>query len=241
MGTLFLYDSDFIADEERMFAQWASNSSDKPVPIDDWPGLAAAIMGQSKISQLVLHFHSYDGGILVGSENKTLDEPSVAALFTKPGSKPPQIDTITFLGCNVGGRPAALLAFADLFKAKSVSGYTWYVVHQRITINFPKGMSEADVKKFLDPYVPYAINPLPAAPVLAKVLGSRKVDQDILVFYGSRDESFTPIPIEPGKGRTHKSWKDAEPVTIPANDAKAKEQAYQADPVLPFWLVTVKR
>ena len=35
-------------------------------------------MGNTKITQFVLHFHSYDGGILVGPENKTLDEHRVA-------------------------------------------------------------------------------------------------------------------------------------------------------------------
>jgi hypothetical protein len=240
VGNLFLYDSDFKVSEELMFAQWMK-TPEKPVPVDDWGGLATAIMGQSRIDKLVLHFHSYDGGLLVGSENKTLDEPSVAALFTKKGAKVPQIDSIAFIGCNLGGRPAAVLAFADLFKTKVTTGYTWFIVHQLFTIHFKKGMDEADVKKALDPFAPYAINTLPAAPVLAKVLLSRDVDQDVFVLYGSRDESFTDIPIAAGKQRTHKPWTQAEPVTILANEARKKEDAFQADPVLPFWLVTIKR
>jgi hypothetical protein len=117
MADLYLHDSDFDAGQEKIIAKGMFSIAEKPVPIDDWPGLATAIQKHTKIGHLAFSFHSFSGGMIVGSDGRELGEASVDKLFTKP----PQVDRISFFGCNVGNRPVQMAAFGKLFGAKSVT------------------------------------------------------------------------------------------------------------------------
>lgn len=92
MADLYLHDSDFDAGQEKIIANGMYGIADKPVPIDDWPALAAAMQKHTRIGHLAFSFHSFDGGMIVGSEGRELGEASVTKLFTKP----PRVDKISF-------------------------------------------------------------------------------------------------------------------------------------------------
>ena len=113
MADLYLHDSDFVATEEKIIAKGMYGIAEKPLPIDDWNGLAEAVQKQTKIGHLAFGFHSFDGGMMVGSDGRELGEELVRKLFTKP----PQVDKISFFGCNVGNRPVQMAAFGKIFGA----------------------------------------------------------------------------------------------------------------------------
>lgn len=237
MADLYLHDSDFDAGQEKIIANGMYGITDKPVPIDDWPALAAAIQNQTRIGHLAFSFHSFPGGMIVGSDGRELGEASVVKLFTKP----PQVDKISFFGCNVGNRPVQMAAFAKMFGAKSVSGFTWWMIKTPINVKLPKGVDEKRIKAVLDPFVPYSVELIPAANVLVKTHISRKDHEiNLVAVYGSPDGSFaSTIPIPLGEQKNRRPWKDAIRKTIKAADAAATEKAYQASPVVGFELLTV--
>jgi hypothetical protein len=114
-------------------------------------------------------------------------------LFTKP----PQVDRISFFGCNGGNRPVQMAAFGKLFDAKSVTGFTWWTIEQPVNVKLPKGVSAEQIKKALDPFVPYSVQLTPAAEVLVKTQTSLKdYELDLAAVYGSPDGSTAPaLPI----------------------------------------------
>jgi hypothetical protein len=236
MVDLYLHDPGFDATEEKAMARGMFGVTDELMAVQDWMGLAAAIMRHGKIGRLVFSFHSFDGGMIVGGNGKQLGEAAVKALFTKPT----QVDTIAFGGCNVGNRPSQMLAFAKIFGAKMVSGYTWSMVKQTVRVRFPKGTTEAKIKGTLDPLAPYSVDMLPAAN-LVKTQALRKDHEAKLVCcYGSIDGSTTSmIPIPFGEQRGRKPWKDAKEKMIRAVEAEKTEREYQASPVVAFECVRV--
>jgi hypothetical protein len=238
MADLYLYDSEFDASTEQTIAQQGYGIADKPIPTRDWKSLAETIMKQTKVGQLVLSFHSFDGGMVVGGNARTLSEESVTKLFTKR----PTINKIAFAGCNVGNRPAEMAAFARMFGAKSVSGYTWSTVKQTLKIKLPKGTTEEAAKKVLDPLEQYVVGVLPAAKVVATQTHKSRKDYEVnlVILYGSDDGSTaSAIPIPERESKNRKPWKKAAKTEIPATQAKKAEQAYQSSPVVAFELVTV--
>lgn len=237
MADLYLHDSDFDAGQEKIIANGMYGIADKPVPIDDWPALAAAMQKHTRIGHLAFSFHSFDGGMIVGSEGRELGEASVTKLFTKP----PRVDKISFFGCNVGNRPVQMAAFGKMFGAKSVSGFTWWMIKTPINVKLPKGVEEKKIKAALDPFAPYSVELIPAANVLVKTHTSRKDHEiNLVAVYGSPDGSFaSAIPIPLGEQKNRKPWKDAARKTIKVADAAATEKAYQGSPVVAFELLTV--
>lgn len=237
MADLYLYDSEFDAAHEKIIAKGMYGITDKPVPIDDWNGLAAAVQKQTKIGHLVFAFHSFDGGMIVGSEGRELGEASVSKLFTKP----PQVDKISFFGCNVGNRPVQMAAFGKIFGAKSVSGFTWWMIKTPINIKLPKGVAEKKIKDALDPFASYSVELIPAANVLVKTHTSRKDHEiNLVAVYGSPDGSpASALPIPLGEQKNRKPWKEAVKKTIKLADAAATEKTYQTSPVVAFELLTV--
>ena len=237
MADLYLYDSEFDAGREKIIAKGMFGITDKPVPIDDWAGLGAAIQKHTKIGHLAFSFHSFDGGMIVGGEGRELGEASVVKLFTKP----PQVGKISFFGCNVGNRPVQMAAFGKLFGAKSVAGFTWWTIKTPINVKLPKGVEEKKIKAALDPLIPYSVELIPAANVLVKTHTSRKDHEiDLVAVYGSPDGSFaSAIPIPLGEQKNRKPWKDAAKKTIKRADAAATEKAYQGSPVVAYELLTV--
>lgn len=237
MADLYLHDSDFDAAQEKIIANGMFGITEKPVPIDDWKGLAAAIQKHTKIGHLALSFHSFGGGMIVGSEGRELGEESVTKLFTKP----PQVDRISFFGCNVGNRPVQMAAFGKLFAAKSVTGFTWWTIKQPVNVKLPKGVSEEKIKKALDPFVPYSVELIPAAEVLVKTHTSRKDHEiNIVAVYGSPDGSTaSTLPIPLGEQKNRKPWKEAVKKMIKLADAAATEKAYDASPTVAYELLTV--
>jgi hypothetical protein len=237
MADLYLHDSDFDAAQEKIIAKGMFGITDSPVPIDDWPDLAATIQKHTKIGHLAFSFHSFSGGMIVGGDGRELGEASVTKLFTKP----PQVDKISFFGCNVGNRPVQMAAFGKLFGAKSVSGFTWWTIRTPINVKLPQGIAEETIKATLDPFQPYSVELIPAANVLVKTHTSRKDHEiNLLAVYGSPDGSFaSKLPIPLGEQKNRKPWKVAVKKAIKLADAAATEKAYQASPVVAFELLTV--
>ena len=237
MVDLYLHDSDFDAAQEKIIAKGMFGITERPVPIDDWKGLAAAIQKHTKIGHLALSFHSFSGGMIVGSDGRELAEESVTKLFTKP----PQVERISFFGCNVGNRPVQMAAFGKLFGAKAVTGFTWWTIKQPVNVKLPKGVSVEKIKKALDPFVPYSVELIPAAEVLVKTHTSRKDHEiDIVAVYGSPDGSTaSALPIPLGEQKNRKPWKEAVKKTIKLADAATTEKAYDASPTVAYELLTV--
>ncbi|MGH6960988.1 MAG: hypothetical protein ACREE7_10930, partial [Dongiaceae bacterium] len=208
-----------------------------PVPIGDWKGLATAIQKHAKLGHLAFSFHSFDGGMLVGGDGRELGEESVKKLFTKP----PKVDKISFFGCNVGNRPVQMAAFGKIFSAKTVTGFTWWVIRQLVNIKLPKGVSEKQIKAVLEPLAPFSVELIPAANVLVKLYTSRKDHAvTIVAVLGSPDGSFaSTIPIPIPERKNHKPWKEAVKKEIKAAAAATTEKDYQSSPVVAFELLTV--
>ncbi len=237
MSDLFLFDKEFDPKVEAIAAKGMFGIKDKPVPVGSWEDLAKEIQRQAQIGKLVLSFHSFPGGMLVGGNGRELGEKSVRDLFKKP----PRVESISFVGCNVGGRPVQMVAFAKLFSAKKVSGYTWYVVKQTVSIKIPKGTSKETIKSTLDPFVPYSAEMLPAADLIAKVYAFKQnYTLNLVAYYGSSEgDAASTIPISAAERRKHKPWTAAVKVDIRASEADAKEKFYEKTPVVDFELVTV--
>jgi hypothetical protein len=237
MADLYLYDPEFNLAHEKIIAKGMFGIDERPVEVDDWKALGTAIQKHGAIGHLAFSFHSFDGGMLVGGEGRELGEESVRKLFTKP----PKVDKISFFGCNVGNRPVQMAAFGKLFGARSVAGFTWWMIKTPIEVNLPKGVAEKKIKDALDPLAPYSVELIPAANVLVKVHTSRKDHLVRLVaVYGSPDGAFaSTIPIPFGEQKNRKPWKEAARKTIKAADAAATEKAYQSSPVVAFELLTV--
>ena len=237
MADLYLFDSNFDAAGERIIAKGMYGIAEKPVPIDDWDGLAAAIQKQTKIGHLAFGFHGFDGGMQVGGDGRWLGEELVKKLFTKP----PQVDKISFFGCNVANRPVDMAAFGKIFGAASVTGFTWSTIKTPIKIELPKGVAEKKIKDALDPFVPYSVELIPAANVLIKTHTSRKDHViNLVAFYGSHDgTTASSLPIPFGEQKNRKPLKEAVKKTIKVADAAATEKTYQASPIVGFELLTV--
>jgi len=90
-----------------------------------------------------------DGGLIVGVKGKSLDE--VRSLFAKKPSDsgPTGVNEINFFGCNVANSPSKMMTFEKLFGAKKVSGYTWSVGTQPVSVTLHKGTDEATARKTL--------------------------------------------------------------------------------------------
>jgi hypothetical protein len=241
MADLFLYDSDdgsFDPANEAIIATGMTGITTKPKGVDSWDALAKAILAESAIGHLVLHFHGNDGQLQAGGDMRFLDEKSVTGLFTA-ATRVPKVNKITFLGCNVGNLPHRMATFAKLFGAKQVSGYTWYTVNQAVTIKFPKGTDEAAARKAMAPFTDYSAAPLPDPMAVEKVHTKKGAyELRILVFYGSQAGSFaSAIPIPFGESKTRKPRKDAALTTL--TEKQAAGLAGTVNPVPGFEFVTV--
>lgn len=199
--------------------------------VKSWDALAAAIRGHSSIGRLVLSFHGYGGGLIVGNHARDLDQASVRSLFTKGGAAT-QIGEIAFMGCNIGSRPAKLAAFGKMFGAKKVSGYTWFLVHQRVTVR-PGGSDDAAIRKALEPYRKFILPPL------GKARLTPNATSNFLVIYGASAYETAKFPLSFGDARKFKPLSEAGERTITGKDAVAVEKELEASPVSPFQRIVV--
>jgi hypothetical protein len=238
---LYLYDSDLDVEVEKKVCIYLFNIADIKTmkAIKSWEDLAKTILSYSEIGQLVLSFHSYDGGIIVGVKGKNLDE--VGSLFAKKRGEPAptKVREINFFGCNVASGPTRLAAFAKLFRAKKVSGYTWSVGTQALSVNFDKGTDEETVRKTLAGYLKFIIGTLPDAKSVAASCRSRKVKLQFVVAYGSKDGSAAAFPLKPGKEREFKPLSEAKRRVVSARTVDTLEQEYIDSPSPSFEHVTV--
>ena len=242
MADLFLYDSSdssFVLAQEKLIAKGMAGITDKPQGVNSWDAFAKAVLAHSTIGHLALHFHGNDGQMMIDGDMRWVGERSVTELFTKAKTKAPTVETISFLGCNVGNGPHQMAIFGKLFGAKAVSGYTWYTVNQGITVKIPKGTDEAKIRAALAPYADYSAAELPNPMALAKIDAKKgDVKVEILAFYGSLTGTVaSTLPIPLGESRTRKAWKEAGKTTVTAKEAEAKKDEFVPSP--PFEYVTV--
>jgi hypothetical protein len=123
-----------------------------------------------------------------------------------------------------------------------VTGFTWWTIKQPVNVKLPKGVSAEQIKKALDPFVPYSVELTSAAEVLVKTPTLRKdCELNLVAVYGSPDGSTTSaLPVPLGERKNRKPWKDAVKKTIKPADAAATEKADDASPIVAYELLTLK-
>jgi len=238
---LYVFDkTDKVVGEEILAREIFKTARKNMVGVGSWDDLARVIKRHASIDHLVLSFHGYEGGLIVGNNSRYVDEASVIKLFqSKSGAGVPTINNISFVGCNVGGRPAKMATFAKLFSAKTVSGYTWYMVRQEITVELPPGNTVSDINKFLSPYVNFVRPKINAAAMVAATKKRRKKFK-LLVMYGARSYStIDSFPLDSRKKREYKPIGEASQTNIDAASAKRVEAEFDESPVTTFQKVTV--
>jgi hypothetical protein len=243
MADLLLFDSgsDFDRNMDITLAKVFMGITDGRlvVAVDNWEGLAKEIMNRPRIDHLGLHFHSFSGGMLVGGDGREVSEQSVTKLFTKQT----RVDKISFFGCHIGKAPTDMWTFANLFQAHEVSGYTWTIVWQPITWNFPRGTDAKGARDAMSPYKDLVIDSLPAPEIVVSWTRSQNHLHKAIVMYGSRDDSTVPNDKMPFTvaDREHKALKDAEVRNIKPADTKQVQQDLILSPTPPFQKVIVNR
>ncbi len=238
---LYIYDkTDRVVGEDILAKEIFKAGRKNMVSVASWDDLATAIKRHTSIDHLILSFHGYEGGLIVGGDSRYVDEANVLKLFqSKSGGSVPTINKISFVGCNVGGRPAKMATFARLFSANTVSGYTWYMVRQEITLDLPRGNSVADIKNILKPYADF-VRPKLNPSAMAAATRSRDKKFKLLLMYGASTYStIDKFPLDSRKKRNFKPVGEARQTSIAASKAKQAEADYDASPVTPFEKVIV--
>jgi hypothetical protein len=258
----------FFYDPEGDMARWDVLYAKRVLKIKDetkmktaksWEDLARKIKRYRKIDRLVLSFHGAPGALIVGSHYKELDSTFVKDLFTKPerAKKVPRgagnpsklvpfrltkIDRIDIESCNVAKRPDMMVAFAKLFHAKRISGWTYFRVLTFVTLDLSQGVTEAQVRELITrrKYKEYLLpdNPTPAQ-IAEKAKKERyKVRLLAMWFRDSYDDS--PLPDNPNE-RTYRPPGDygVEREIRGEADAKTAVSDYSDELLLPFHHVTV--
>ena len=212
--------------------------------IDSLDEMAKAISAHKNLDELVIFVHGYRGGMMLGDDAYTLDDPPVAKAFAKKTTK---VEHIRFEGCWVGEEPNTMAAFGRFFDAKTVSGFTWVHWLNQITINLPKGTTAKSLETVLKsvpgttssllPWIP----PPPGGPALAQLAsmasgGNATATVPLEWFQYSLDEKqpFNNNNIEHLGKHTYKLRKDATQKSVAAKNAKP-----YTDPTPPFDYVTV--
>jgi hypothetical protein len=240
MGDLFLFDPEFKKDEAITTARGMFSIERSSVkPAKDWATLAVEITHNAPLDTLVLNFHGEEGQITVGDRVCYLDDQFVKNLFNKPPKA--KVNDITFIGCNVGRGPNRMWEFAKLFEAKSVSGYTWWLVSQSFTFSFKSGAKAKEINEKLDPFKPYSVETLPATNLVenqSKKRDGHKVT--VVTLCGSSNGSpSSAVPIPFVETKDHKPWTVAAPNNLKASGAAAAQEGYEGNPVPAFEKVTV--
>lgn len=239
---LFMYDSDMERPVQLLIAKGKYNiTTDKSIiAIESWEALAKKILSFSIIDHLVLSFHAYSGGMLIGVTAKDLDAKSVKQLFTnKKGVVPTRIEKISIDGCNIAEQPARMATFAKWFDARQISGYTWSLVFQKIQIVFSKGSDESSIKKQLAPYRKFVISDLSDAATLTHRCKSAKLNISFVIAYGSDDGSEATFPITPKQEKTIKPLGSARQRKIDLSNVPSLQKEYDDSIVQPFEHVTI--
>ncbi len=239
---LFLYDSDFKKQIQVEIAKQRYNiSSPKHLfAVKSWNALSKIILGYKKIGHLVLSFHSYGGGLIVGGNVRDLDEGSVKNLFFGKSSETNTlVEKISFDGCNVAQKPSRLYNFAKWFGAKSVSGYTWFIVVQEFWIDIPKGSDEASIRKDLAHYRKYIISALPESTALSKRCRTVKIRVPFILSYGSEDGRTVSFPLKPRDQRKVKALDETVKRNIRAAEVGQLQKEYDDAVIQAFERVTI--
>lgn len=237
---LYLHDNKEGKTERIMARALFGFRSKDVVKVDSWESLATTITNHSSIEHIVLSFHGYGGGIIVGNNSKYLDESSLKKLFlSKTGEVQTQIKKITFTSCNVGNRPAKMAAFAKYFNAASITGYTWFIVHQLVSATLYKGDTSKvdDLIKYRNVVFPK----LNIASITAEVK-RRDVKKDFLIIYGARNYAHLnqlDFPISFSKSRDFKPLGDARERRLSFSETAKVEKEMEDLSISEFEKITV--
>ena len=201
--------------------------------IHSWEALAKEIGKYSGIRDLVLFFHGAGGQLTVGTEAWEIDGARVRDLFVNQAGSAPHVENITLLGCNVGRKPAAMVEFGGLFKAKTVTAYTWYVLINTAEFKIDKGTSEKDLKASFNE-LEHWIMPPTTYKQLAQGASLRAYSPKLLLMYGSLMSSKLTLQehMQQQSLRTTKPMREAKETRIPKSkvrtlDSKALSLSFE--------------
>lgn len=229
MGTkLFIYDGSLRIGAVA-FAKLIGHGAAKKVEVNSWKQLKTKICRYKRLATLILFAHGPD--LEFGGEIKGIGGKIVNKLFASCKTK---IDKIEFEGCWVGEKPNEMAAFAQLFSAKSASGFTWASATAPIDIELPKGTSVKGVRSALKPYSRYLINPDYGSLAARAKRRDAKVRVWMHWFNPDADENQPPSGEDAMLAKNYKPRSAADEVEVTASSAK-KTSA----PVTPFQHVTV--
>lgn len=234
MAKLFLYDRELAAGP-AIAAIWKIDAKQQR-RVDDLAGAAKAIGEFKQLEELVMYFHGYAGGIILGGDAYSLSDPKVAQAFAGTTTK---IQHIRFEGCWVGEAPDEMAAFGRLFSSSYVSGFTWTGWAQDIEVMIPKAVNAKDLKQILSPYERWFMPGGPDVVQLASMAKQSSVKRRIwLLWYQYTLQNQPPYVDDNYKKYgpvTYKARSEAKGRTVEAKDAKRSTA-----PVPPFEYVTVK-
>jgi hypothetical protein len=243
-----------VQSDMRRFANpFIASTLDAPVRTHDFSTLAqftSALARYQRITELTVLSHGHPGGFLLSEAGGGLTDVPLGAIATwykaHPSTGRPDIDSIELLGCNIGLRPADLVPFGRLFRAKRVSAWNHFYVPQVTTVDVPENASAQTVRARLQPYTNY-LGPKIDADTLVRQPGRH----DLLVEWFRVEPDGTPLPPtgsgagnqrKPFKGRWDNLQRKDIRVTSQAElDTLTDELATFgfADPVKPLYHITV--
>lgn len=237
---LYIYDSRFKRLPEVKFAKAIYNITDqkKIIARKTWPDLAKAIGKFSRIDTLILSYHGAPGQLSVGGTHRGIGESPVKKDFQKVKTV---VGAIHIESCNIAQDPVGLAGFGSLLQATTVSGFTWYGVHEMVKIKVGKGSTSADVAKLRRRFEKFFVD----APSAEEMADSPRTYQVYTLWYRSElstDQPPEPDPTSLGPRRPFKPRSEAKEreVTVDGAPAIKAEYADMMDDRRPFEHITVR-
>jgi hypothetical protein len=235
MAKLFLTDGEHGSTSPAIAAIWKIDLK-QIRQVDDLKGVANEVGKFKQLDELVMNFHGFAGGILLGGEGFKLSDQKVKDIFAKTTTK---IEHIRFEGCWVGEAPDEMAAFGRLFSSSFVSGFTWTSWNNDIEVKVPKGISPKDLRKFLSRFEKWLMPGSPDMGQLASLAKSHDFKKTLLLlWYQYTLQTQPPYENDNYKrlgSHTYKARSEVTNRTVEAKDAKTSDS-----PVPPFEYVTVK-
>jgi hypothetical protein len=174
--------------------------------VRSWKELVSELRKYETIDQLVLYFHGFKGGLIIGGDGKELRE--VVRLFAR-GRRPKVNKQIDFEACRVAEGPDHLAAFARIFRAPTIRAYNYFYVDSILPVNVEKTDNSESLRRKLAQYRDYLM------PGTIDRLAKKKGKQKAVLEWFRIDRSRAKLPLPPRptefdtRSRTFKRRNDA--------------------------------